>query len=296
MRKWIIIICLLAVTVKGALWWDGRGDGFELSKIQSNLPVESRWDFDYTPEQYQQALKVLQQPYKYLAHGFQCYAFESQDGLYVLKFFRHQRLRLSNFTLNLPAIPVFEEWRTAKILSMNRRREYLLRSCKTAQKFVPYESGLIYTHLNTTNNLFPTVEITDKLGNHYQIELDNYQFILQFKAEHIKPVLSKLAREGKLQEAKVRIDQIFALLADCANKGIQDADSALIYKNNLGFLSDRAIYIDGGKLIPKESMKQKDRFIKDLNRLKPLLKWMKENEPTLVPLYQQSEKEAIDRF
>jgi len=294
--KWIVAVFLIFGLIQGVLWWDSRADGFALSKIESNLPVEARWNINPAAEQYEKALSALSQPYTYLAHGFQCYAFESADKQYVLKFFRHQRLRLPDFVMKLPAMPIFEEWRTTRIMSLNRRREYLMRSCKTAQEHAAYETGLIFTHLNMTKNLFPTVEITDKIGRTYQVSLDDCQFIVQYKAEHIKPTFKKLVQEGKLDEAKLRIKQIFDLLATCAKRGVQDNDNALIYKNNIGFLPDRAIYIDGGKLVLKKVPLKKDRFVKDLNRLKPLLRWMKEETPGLVPYFRDAEQQAINSY
>ncbi len=299
MRRFLIFISCLALLcglIYGINWWESRGDGFRLYKIQSNLPIEDRWNISHTEGQYKEASEALKQPFSYLGHGFQCYAFESRDGKYVLKFFRHQRLRLPDFVTMIPSFPLFEEWRTTRILSLNKRREYLMRSCKTAQTFVPFETGLIYTHLNRSQGLFPSVIITDKLGNDYTIALDDYQFVLQYKAEHVKPTLLQLAQSQRFDEAKKRIDQLFSLLSDCAQKGIQDTDNALIYKNNLGFLDDRAIYIDGGKLSRNDSIRRKDKFVKDLNRLKPLLKWMKEKAPSLVPLYNEAQEEAILAF
>lgn len=276
------------------IWWDNRADGFRLHKIESALPSDSRWDIPYSDEMYQEVLQVLRQPFHYFGHGFQCFAFESEDGKYVLKFFRHHRLRLPWVVQELPAIPLFDEWRTTRQIALKRRAECLLRSCRVSQIYAAHECALLFTHLNPTKDLFPTVKIIDKIGNHFAVDLDGCQFMVQRKAVHVKPTLK--AVQNDLEAARARIRQIFTLLSECAKRGIQDTDNALIHKNNLGFLEDRAIYIDGGKLALKEKIKQKENFVKDLKRLDPLLKWMERETPQLVPLFNEERQRIIDQF
>ena len=105
LKRWkkLLIFVLVGVALfKGIHWWESRGQGFRLYKIESHLPYDPRWDVTFSPEDLTQAKEALNQPYAYLGHGFQCYAFQSQDGKYVLKFFRHQRLRLPEIVLSLP--------------------------------------------------------------------------------------------------------------------------------------------------------------------------------------------------
>lgn len=101
---------------------------------------------------------------------------------------------------------------------------------------------------------------------------------------------------GQCHEAKIRINQIFALLRDCAKKGVCDTDGALIRKNNLGFLEDRAIYIDTGKLTLKESIKTKERFTKDLERLDPLYEWLQANYPPLAEHFLLEKQRVLNTF
>jgi hypothetical protein len=100
-------------------------------------------------------------------------------------------------------------------------------------------------------------------------------------------------KEGKTEEAKRRIDQIFALFVDCARKGIADTDGALVRKDNLGFFEDRAIYIDGGKLMPRKHLCTKDEFARDLKRLRPLEKWLEQQFPKLAVYFGKSRSCAV---
>jgi len=293
MKKLIVSILCVVALAKTLHWWDSRGQGFRLHKIQSTPVYDSRWDIKYSVADLEEAKKALNQSYHYLGHGFQVYAFESADGKYVLKFFRHQRLRLPSILMSMPSFPYFDEWRKSRLLSLTRRYEYLMRSCKTSWDAARYETALLMVHLNTTKKEFPSVCIEDLLGNRYTLFLDDYQFMLQRKAQHIKPTIARLMREGKIEEAKEHINKIFNLFLDCARKGIIDTDGALIRKNNLGFFDGRAIYIDGGKLQTREAPVSSRYFLKDIKRLYLLHKWLKQEYPELVDHFDHAKKEAI---
>jgi len=284
------------VGIKTIQWFESRGEGFRLYKIQSNPSYDARWDVSYSEEELQHAQKVLAQPFHYLAHGFQCYAFESEDGNYVLKFFRHQRLRLPQFVMALPECPFFSEWRKSRQLALGRRRDYLFRSCRTSWQLAKKETAMLMVHLNLTKNLFPMVTIVDALGNSYDLDLDSYQFMLQRKAQLIKPTIRTLMREGDEEKAKQYLATIFDLFLTCVRKGIVDKDGALIRKDNLGFLDDHAMYIDGGKLAPRKAACTKEAFIKDLRRLRPLYKWLREEFPLLAEYFSQIQTEAIEKM
>ena len=297
-RLVITVIALLTVYFgyKAVLAYDRRCDGFTLEKITSQLPYNSQWDVAVTREQIDRANVILKQPFYYLARGFQCYAFQSADGKYVLKFVRHQRLRLSEYARFLPDIGFIDRWKKHKIAEGNKRANYLFSSLKTAFEAVPAETALVFVHINKTKGRHGSVTIIDRIGDRYTIQLDDFEFVLQKKANWIEPTIDKLMSEGRVDEAKVRIDQIFQLLADCAHKGIQDQDGALIRKHNLGFLDDRAIDIDSGKLTSKVGIRKRARFTEDLQRLRPLKKWLQERYPGLALHFEKAQKQAIERF
>ncbi len=293
-----IALVVLALTLgwKAIRWWDGRGEGFRLHKIQSQVPYDPRWDLKWSPEEVEQARAALSQPFFYLGHGFQCYAFSSLDGKYVLKFFRYQRLRLPEFVMGMPSFPLFEEWRKSRLLALSRRQDYLLRSCKTSWELAKGETALLMAHLNRTTGLFPTVSITDSLGQSYTVALDDYQFLLQRKAKLIKPSIIEAMEAGDTKEARAYIDRIFALLLHCAKSGIQDTDGALIRKNNLGFLGHQAIYIDGGKLSPRTTPCTRKEYVKDLRRLRPLEKWLETEYPELANHFRKAKQRSVLSF
>ena len=303
MKQWqksvvlgILVVLTLYFGWKAVRAYDRRSDGFTLAKITSDLAYNSEWDIPVSKRQVDLVNEVIKQPFYYLARGFQCYAFQSADGKYVLKFVRHQRLRMPEIAKYLPNIGFIESWKMKRVREGAVRANYLFLGLKTAFVEVPKETALLFVHINKTRGLFGKVTIIDRIGDQYSIPLDEYEFVLQLKANWIEPTIEKLMLEGRVNEAKARIDQIFQLLADCAHKGIQDQDGALIRKHNIGFYEDRAIYIDTGKLAKKEGIKRKSRFIKDLKRLRPLRKWLAQKYPELAAHFDKARIIAINNF
>ncbi len=299
MKKLYVLLILIAMGYGAYLfarWKDSKTDGFYVERIASIFPDDPKWDIEPTRQQQAAANLVLKQPFTYLGHGFQCYAFVSQDDKYVLKFIRQQRLQPPFLYQWMPNVLFFTSIKEQKTLMGQKRANYLFRSLKVAFEDVPEETGLLLVHLNKTKGLYPVVTIYDKAGQKFEVALDDHEFVLQKKALPIKETISDLMQQHKVDEAKERIDQIFTLLATCAKKGIADMDTQLIRKNNLGFLSHSAIYIDTGKITRKEQMKTLERFTKDLERLKPLHEWLQERYPELALHFEVAQKNTLVAF
>jgi hypothetical protein len=294
-KLWIALFVLVSV---GGYFFvekklDRQNDGFSIQKIASTIPNSPLWDL---PEISDEAKYILKQQFHYLGRGLQCYAFQSSDGKYVLKFMRHQRLEPHLFFTLLPNLPGFRSLKEQQEALCQKRVGYLFRSLKLAIEQVPEETGLLAVQLNKGEKRYGKVVIFDKKERRYEVLLDSTEFVLQKKAELVKPTLTGLMKQGKVTDAKERISQIFRLLSDCAKKGVCDTDGSLIRKNNLGFLSDRAIYIDTGKLASKESIKTKTRFAEDLKRLIPLYEWLKVEHPVLADHFQVAQAETLLNF
>lgn len=257
--------------------------------------------FDHNPEWEVQAPEELitfvnvitQQPFHWLAKGFQAYAFLSQDGEYVLKFFQQQRLREKPF-LEKPFEYLFSKSFREKIEFKQRHREEIFSSSKLAFEEISKETGILYVHLNKTDNLLRGIRLCDSSGQAYKLKSDQVSFILQRRAHYVLPTISDHMKKGDVVQAKARLNQIFDLLLTLAKKGIVDSDYALIRNNNIGFAKDRAIYIDTGHLAKHPDLdvkKQMDYEFK--KRLRPLYDWLSINYPDLAKFYEMREKEIM---
>jgi hypothetical protein len=294
--KFFVIFAICFFTYKAYHAWDRRNEGFEIGKIHSTLVPNPAYSVAISKEKIDETNKIFTQPFYYLAHGFQCYVFVSADDKYVLKFFRHQRLRLPEFINRLPDISLVRHFKEKKALDFQMRMDYLFNGIKVGFEYAPQDTALLFVHLNKTEGLHPTLTIYDKLGNEYKVALDGVEFMLQQKARLVKPVIDELMQKGNVEGAKARLDQIYDLLVRCAKKGVCDTDGALIRKDNLGYLGERCIYIDSGKLQLKEEIRKKERFSRDLKRLRPLAKWLEQKYPELAVHFEQQKEKVLNDF
>jgi hypothetical protein len=248
MKKKILLYSIKSVLLVGIFLWVARfahhqTDGFALWKIRGSFPVDSRWNTsDECWSTIEQAKEMLDQPYTYFSRGVQCYAFLSQDQNYVIKFLKMPRFFAPKWT----ALPIFQ----GKARKLKKRyHEKLTReftSYKIAYEQLREETGLLFLHLNPTRSLGQKMTIVDKLGIRHQINLDETLFILQRKADLALPTLDRLVKSGNLSSAQAAIDKLFAVLNQQLEKNIVDLDPN--FTKNFGFIDNRAIQIDIGRL------------------------------------------------
>jgi hypothetical protein len=220
--------------------------------------------------------EILKQRFIYLGKGSQCYAFQSQDGLYVLKFVRYDRLR--------SPFPYFLSGYKAEI--RKKRQEALRESLQLAYISLKEESGLIHIHQDAAAPFQQTLLLIDKIGRNYRISCDTYGFILQKKAEPLYATLLTLKEKNQHTLASNYVKELFSLFEKRFQKGIEDLDPE-IHKNS-GFCDGKAMYIDIGQFKKNEcaidAEFQKRETIKMIRKLRL---WSENNYSLLV--------EVIDR-
>ncbi|MBS0635820.1 MAG: hypothetical protein JSR37_10195 [Verrucomicrobia bacterium] len=292
----LLVTCVSFALFKGIKTYRDRNDGFSVERIQSKLSNSPEWEISTSQQKLQEVNQILAQPFHYLGRGFQFYAFESSDQKYVLKLLRHQRLHPPVLYDWLPNIGMVQDLKAKKSKKRAARVSELFLSLKIAYEEIPVETGLIYVHLNKNKGQHINALLVDLQEDEHKVALDETEFVLQYKADLIKPTFRKLMDDGNIDEAKERINQLFELLQSTAQKGILDTDGALIYKNNVGFIANRAIYIDVGQFTLKEGIKSRERFMYDLKRLKPLYKWLLKHYPSLAAHFEKEKQHILNSF
>lgn len=254
------------------------------------------WNVSVDPEKIRQINDIFSQHFYFIGQGRQCTAYVSRDGQYVLKFMLQKPLLIKPRFKKIPDIFPFTLLKKYKVYKKESRKRALFYAFMISYHVAPEQTGMIYVHLNKTNNIFKKPMIVDTKGNPVVIDTDVTQFVLQKRAQHIKPVIIDLMADGRTEQAKMRIDQVLMLLFEAAKKGVMDADPGLIRNNNIGFLESSAIYVDTGKLrLVKDTLSKRD-FIKDLKRLKPFYKWLQAYYPELVEHFAMKQKQLIDSY
>lgn len=266
--------------------------GLRIYELESSMPNKALWETAPLSLQEEQKIEqILSQPFFFLEGGGQSYAFLSQDGQTVLKFFRHDHPYSPKRLLEYVRFPF--GWAPAwdslrlKLLDYKSRKDIspLLNSSKLAYDELKEETGLLYIHLNKTNAKFKKVVVVDRIGVHHSIDLDATEFILQKKVNLLFPSIQALMQEQREAEAKALIDSLILCLEHSCQKGIGNTDGAL--KRNFGCIEGRTLCLDFGSLIRDPSLqnplKAQEEIIKKTARL---ARWLKKYYPTLYTCYQ----------
>ncbi|MBP9840805.1 MAG: hypothetical protein KBC64_00075 [Simkaniaceae bacterium] len=266
MKKWITVLGVISALVVGERVYHFATDGFYESRIVANLPNREEWESPITPPE-----GALLQPYYYLGCGGQSFVFTSEDGKFVLKFFKHHRWKKTLWNI------LHGRSEEERVYS----RDHSLRSAIYALKYLPSESRVEYVHLNTGDHQLPTVTCIDRLTRVHHFDLNKYQFLLQRKGCTLKEQLLKRKKKGDLEGAKQDIKNTLNLYIACHQKGIENHDPKVL--RNFGFFKDTPIVIDSGALweylgenpapIPIEKMKKETQS---------LIKWAKIHYPPLT--------------
>ena len=217
---------------------------FQLKNIQfSNSYLLEQHDF-------QTLEKIAAQKFHYLARGKQSYAFLSDDGHYVLKFFDAHALRPFPFSGgsggSQKEAGLFEGYR----LGFLKNRE---------------NSGLIYVSLGADSSIPYSVSVRDRFGIAHQIPLNAVPFVLQVKAVPTRNVITALLHKGDLAQAKMRLRQIVDLYLDEYSRGVYDDDHNFMY--NTGFVGERPIRIDLGRLTEDSAYRERAVYFEDLKKV-----------------------------
>ena len=275
--KWIVAGALLVFILARVYY--SLTDDFRLSNITYPLPFEESWQIAANSADKEKQLNViLKQPFYYLGKGAQSYAFSSEDGKYVLKFFKFKHLRPSLFIDSLPPVGFLKSYKDKQIARKERKLFGVFNSYKLAFDTDKDESGLIFIQLNTEGNPERFVTVIDKIGVKRTVNLQNYPFILQYKGETLRVVINELLKKGGVEISKVRLGQILDMYAREYSKGIFDHDHGVM--QNTGFVGDQPIHLDVGKLLREEQMKDKAFAKKDAELVvEKMNEWVKKNYP-----------------
>jgi hypothetical protein len=242
----------------------------EYKNLTSSLP----------PEQLAQVNQLLNQDYHYLARGAQNFVFLSDDGDYVLKLIRRKRnklVKLQEIGLQIPFVKKYYEMVAAKKV---KKKENFLTSCLLTDQELREQTGLVYLHFNATEQLHPTINLYNRIGKRYLIELDNTSFLLQKRGKTITEHINVLMKNNDQEGFQNALQQLVKLLGSCSQKLIIDRD--INFNNNVGFIGDQAVFIDMGEFYRNQNLLDR-AYCLDCLILQtfPFRKWLWENYPDL---------------
>jgi hypothetical protein len=265
--KWILKIVLFILCFSAAERFCRRQlSGFKIGYITSNLTYRPEWEVSQpTSEELSSLKKIFDQPYSYLGKGAQSFVFASQDGQYVIKFFRHDHLSAPLFYPQLPF-----EWAQRRVAKKAKRLAYDFNSYKLAYDHLRKETGLLFLHLNKTTYFNQSLDLVDKIGIHHPIPLDKTTFLVQKRAAGLYSALDQMIQENRLDDAKKTLSSLLRLLSFRSQKGLHDKDPNL--GTNFGVIGTDSIQIDVGRFRKKPRKLQQSDIARITHHLHETLK------------------------
>lgn len=248
-------------------------DGFAIKKILIDLPKNGQWN---SKEAFLQSFdtKIFDQPFRYLGRGGQVFAFESEDKEYVIKLIRYDLLTP---TLLMKVRHYFFPDKEKFTRKYNRfvmaNNSYFLAYTDLSDL-----TNVIYSHLEKTDLFQNKLNLIDKLGRSYTIDLDQTGFVLQRKVRLLGDVLVDL--KAKKEDAKIKeiLTKYLHVLKDRADKGVWIKDHNQFLRN-YGVYQDNVYEIDVGSYRVKNE-KDLSFFQKNnLDHLKRLHLWIEKELP-----------------
>lgn len=228
-------------------------DDFRLANISSTIPFRPEWDIpELSSEEKARVFAILDQPFFYIGKGAQSYAFLSEDKQYVFKLFKFKHLRPNWLVGILPDIWPFSEYKRSNIAKKERLIDVTFGGYRLGYEQHRAESGLLFIHLNKTSHLNHDVTLFDKMGRKHDIDLDGFVFVVQQTIIPFKEKLKRAIETGRTEDAIKMIDAVMNLYLSEYQKGIYDRDLGALH--NTGFIGDRAVRLDLGKLLKEPKM------------------------------------------
>ena len=246
-KKRLMVIFSLLLLGVGMILCRPKASGFVISKIYTSFKPRPEWEVTSYPESLN---NIFSQKFTFLGRGTESYAFISEDQKTVLKFINMEHLTPKKWVAYLP-LPFLHSYRVRKVDQREKRLKETFGTCRMAYEELKTETGLIFIHLNKTKTLNKTLTIVDKKGKEHAVDLDSAVFIVQEKAELFYSRIKKLIQEGKSADVPRAVQSILDFIGLRCQRGYFDEDKGIRY--NYGFVGDRIIQIDIGRLRKKES-------------------------------------------
>lgn len=279
-RFFILLVFALACYGLGRLYFQLTG-GFTLSNINSDFAFQPQWEVrPLSIKEKDQLDAALNQTYHYLGKGCQSYVFASHDDRYVIKFFKYQRYRLQPWLSYFPPLPAIVKFREEKNEKKWHKLDGFVKSWKLVFENLKDETGLVFVHLNKTDDLHKNLVIFDKLGLEHQVDLDQMEFCVQRKAEMLCDVLLRYQKEQNFTAASNLVDNLLAMILSEYARGLADNDHALM--QNTGVIEGKPIHIDVGQFVINEEIKKPEIYHQELfTKTYKFKKWLFEHYPEL---------------
>ncbi|MBF8262357.1 MAG: hypothetical protein HW387_22 [Parachlamydiales bacterium] len=248
-------------------------------------PFDPRYEITHLPPK-EKLNNILSQKFTYLGSGHQCSAYLSEDGQYVLKLAQHLHFRWPSVAKKLP-LPRFLNERRQKIMAKQQRQlSVFFLSAKRGFENLKDECGLIYVHLNPSDDLHISLRVRDYFFRPFTIDLDRHVFIVQKKMQPITNALEEYQRNRDTDQIRSLIGHLVQNIANTMRKGLIDTDRS--HFKNYGVLGNTVACFDIGNIMEDPKLLNPDYFAAALQKsLQKTRRWIAKDFPDELVFFEQ---------
>ncbi len=257
----VVLVCAAGYGVER--YYNHLTQGFGPSAIATTFPYDAVWDMSpLSTDQREELEQLFTQKFSYLGKGTQSYVLESDDQRYVIKFLKGKHLHFSDSLKGLFSIPVIGRWLEADFSRRDAKRKKIFTGCRLAYEEMQADSGVLFVHLNPSDDLPNRLLIIDNLGRQELINPNTVPFYIQKKGVPFHVTLSRLKQKDDREGGRQAIRALFAYLVDRSQRGIYDRDNNSC--NNLGFINEHMATLDVGNLSKDERLSDPHVYVSSI--------------------------------
>jgi len=290
----IRILCYSFLLAGLVFFCERQTQGFRYHQLLSHIPNDSRWEIPpLTLEEKEYRTVLLNQTFTFIGKGGFCCAFLGEDQKTVLKLYTHHFLDLFSLCTHF-------SWEKLLLTSpvdvsaLTPYLEFAFKSCKLLYTRAKEKTGLIYIHLNKSQDLISSVTLIDPIGVRHTIDLNQTEFVLQHRAEPLIHYIERSVQEKKIDNARQAIDNYLDCLLTLCRLGARDLDHG--FRDNYGILDNGVVVsMDISSFTEDHSIQRPGHYKKEIIlKSHNLAKWLKKHHPDLFIYYDKKLSELIE--
>lgn len=282
--SWMVVLVLILIFF-GFLNKQEELRGFSKEKIFTCASAARFFEKPAAPSQMSEEIQsLLMHNFYYLGSGSQAYAFLSEDGKYVIKFFKAKHLEPKYWLYYLRHFPIARLFYDKKVLKREERCRRLIAGCHQAYEILPAETGVIYVHAEPQGSLPERIYLYDRSGCKHSLSPRDYVFVVQKSAQPLYFHLKECVEQGKIAQARQTLNALGNLVVERCKKGFIDRDLGVMA--NYGCTMDGVIQFDFGRITSDCIAQDPSFFESERERVIACLrKWIADNAADLSCIF-----------
>lgn len=281
----LILVFLIFLAVK-------RTDCFSTDFITRLNNYDKRYELNL-PQDIDNIKGILSKKFHYLTRGRESFIFESEDKKYILKFFDSTRYYTSIYAPSIPFPKFLNDFRKKHYNRRKNKLAFNLSSAKIAYERLKDDSALIYVNLNKTTLFRDKLNITNKYGREFFIDLNDVFFILQKKCDLFYVKYQNSTDENY---KNFLLEAFIDMVHRRTIKLVIDDDIGK-KRRNWGIIDKKAVTFDIGRWYVDENLKTPEGYKKEMIKgTKIFRRYLAAYEPYKLPLVEKKLEEYFRKF